>query len=94
MILYQKAFSNFKENYLGYIPLLIIGQSCIGSAAVMYILEKGISTFQMIQLGVIVCICMLVNVSVLSQQEPKLVYNLTIISVFLSAIEIVFNLLF
>lgn len=94
MSLYVNALNDFKENYLGYIALAIIGQSCLGSAAVMYVLKNGTSLGQMFQLGMVVIICMLVNGAVLSQQKAKIVFNLLLISVFLNIVFIVLNTLF
>lgn len=94
MTLYQKTLADFQENYLGYIPLLIIGQSCIGSAAVIYIMQNDSSPFQMVELGIIVLVCMLANVSVLSQQTPKFVFNFTLFTVMLCTAMIILNTIF
>lgn len=94
MSLYVNALEDFKENYLGYIALVVIGQSCLGSAAVMYVLKNGTSPTQMLQLTAVVIICMLVNGAVLSQQKPKIVFNLLLVSVLFSAFFIVLNTLF
>ena len=72
------------QNYIGYSALVVIGQSCLGSAAAMYVLKNGVSLIQIIQLGLVVTTCMLVNVSILSQMTPKFVFNFTIFSVLLS----------
>lgn len=94
MSLYVNALEDFKENYLGYIALAIIGQSCLGSAAAMYILKNGTSLTQMVQLTIVVIICMLVNGAVLSQQKPKIVFNLLLVSVLFSVFFIALNTLF
>lgn len=94
MKLYQKTLEDFQKSYVGYAALVIIGQSCLGSIAAMYTLQNGTTPFQMIQLAFIVITCMLVNVSVLSQQTAKFVFNFTIFSALLSALLIVLNVLF
>ncbi len=94
MTLYQKTFQDFEEGYLGFTTLAIIGQSCLGGAAAMYILQNGVSLFQMIQLTFVVLACSFVNGAILSQQKHKLVFNLIIISVAISAFMIVLNTLF
>jgi len=94
MSLYVNALEDFKENYLGYIALVVIGQSCLGSAAVMYVLKNGTSLTQMMQLSAVVIICMLVNGAVLSQQKPKIVFNLLLVSVLFSVFFIVLNTIF
>ena len=91
MTLYQKTFQDFEEGYLGFTTLAIIGQSCLGGAAAMYILQNGVSLFQMIQLTFVVLACSFVNGAILSQQKHKLVFNLIIISVAISVFMIVLN---
>lgn len=93
MILYNKSLENFQQNYIGYVALVVIGQSCLGSAAAMYTLENGTSALQMIQLGLVVSVCMMVNVAILAQLTPKTVYNMTILSVILSILTIILNVL-
>lgn len=91
MTLYQKTFEDFKKGYLGFATLAIIGQSCLGSAAAMYVLKNGTSLFQMLQLALVVLVCMFVNGAILSQQKPKLVFNLILTSVIVSIVEILLN---
>lgn len=91
MTLYQKTLGDFQQSYVGFAALVIIGQSCLGGAAAMYILENGNSIPQMIQLGMVVITCTLVNVGILSQLTPKTVFNMTIFSVLLSLTMIALN---
>ena len=91
MTLYQKTLGDFQKSYVGFAALVIIGQSCLGGAAAMYILENGTHLFQMIQLGLVVITCTLVNVGILAQLTPKTVFNMTIFSALLSLLMIVFN---
>ncbi len=93
MTLYQKTLRDFKRGFMGFATLAIIGQSCLGSAAAMYILKNGTSFFQMFQLALVVIICMIVNGSILSQQKPKLVFDLIISSTFISIVMILLNTL-
>ena len=93
MKLYQRTLEDFQQSYVGYAALVIIGQSCLGSAAAMYTLQNGTSLFQMIQLAFIVITCMFVNVSILSQQTAKFVFNITIFSALLSMAMIALNVL-
>lgn len=93
MTVYQKTLSDFQQSYVGFAALVIIGQSCLGGAAAMYILENGTSLSQMIQLGMVVITCTLVNVGILAQLTPKTVFNMTIFSVILSMLMIVLNVL-
>ncbi|WP_428224154.1 hypothetical protein [Flavobacterium sp.] len=91
MSLYSQMFEGFKEKYLGFATLAILGQSCLGSVAAMYILKNGTSVGQMFQLAIVVMICMAVNGSILSQQKAKLVFNLIISSVVSSTFFIILN---
>lgn len=91
MTLYQKTLGDFQENYVGYAALVIIGQSCFGGAAVMYILENGLGFLQLFQMSLILLSCTLLNVCILSQQTPKLVFNFTLFSVALSSLMILLN---
>ena len=91
MSLYQKTLSDFNNNFIGFATLIVIGQSCLGSIAAMNVLKNGISLLQMIQLGIIVLICMLVNTSILAQMKHKVIFNLTIISVVSSVLFILIN---
>ncbi|CAM3968710.1 hypothetical protein [Flavobacterium weaverense] len=84
MTLYNKTLTDFNNNFIGFATLIVIGQSCLGSAAAMNILRNGTSLIQMFQLGIIVLICMLVNTSILAQMKHKVIFNLTILSVILS----------
>lgn len=93
MTLYQKTLGDFQESYVGFAALVIIGQSCLGGAAAMYILENGTSFFQMTQLGFVVITCTLVNVGILAQLTPKTVFNMTIFSVLLSILLIALNVI-
>ena len=93
MILYNKSLQSFQKNYIGFPALVVIGQSCLGSAAAMYVLKNGVGLIQMIQLGLVVTTCMLVNVSILSQMTPKFVFNFTLFSVLLSILLIALNTL-
>ena len=91
MSLYQKTLSDFNNNFIGFATLIVIGQSCLGSIAAMNVLKNGISLLQMIQLGIIVLICMLVNTSILAQMKHKVIFNLTIIGVISSVLFIFIN---
>lgn len=93
MSLYQKTLEDFQRGYLGFATLSIIGQSCLGGAAAMYILQNGTSFFQMMQLAIVVLASSIVNGAILAQQKPKLVFNLIIASVALSALMIILNTL-
>lgn len=91
MTLYKKTFENFQKEYYAYSTLAIIGQSCLGGAAAMYILQNGTSLSQMIQLALVVLASSFVNGAILAQQKHKLVFDLIIGSVLISALMIILN---
>ena len=91
MTLYEKTLGDFQQSYIGFAALAIIGQSCLGGIAAMYILENGNSLVQMFQLGFIVVTCAIVNVGILAQLTPRTVFNMTIFSVVLSILAIAMN---
>ncbi|KFF06899.1 hypothetical protein [Flavobacterium reichenbachii] len=91
MTLYQTTFENFNKNYIGSATMAVIGQSCLGAAAAMYILSHGTSIGQMIQLAIIVLACILANTSILAQMKHKVVFNFILSSVVLSIIFIIVN---
>ncbi|MEG2100784.1 MULTISPECIES: hypothetical protein [Flavobacterium] len=91
MTLYQTTFENFDKNYIGSATMAVIGQSCLGAAAAMFILANGTSIPQMIQLAVIVLVCIFVNTSILAQMKHKVVFNLLLASAFFSVLFIILN---
>lgn len=91
MSVYQKYFQQFREGFIGNSTMGLLGQSCMGSVAAMSVLQNGTSFFQMFQLFLVVCGCMMFNGAVLSQQKPKTVFNILIFSVVTSVVISVFN---
>ncbi|WP_374174858.1 hypothetical protein [Flavobacterium tructae] len=91
MTLYQTTLENFNKNYMGSAAMAVIGQSCLGGAAAMYVLANGTSIPQMIQLAIIVLACVFANTSILAQMKHKTVFNLIIISTLLSVFFILLN---
>lgn len=95
MTFYTKYLADFKEGYLGYIPLSIIFQSCLGSIAAMYIISNStIESFPFIQLGLCVIASMIYNAAVLIQLNYKLVFNLFLSSIITNAILIGLSFVF
>ncbi|QYJ67568.1 hypothetical protein [Flavobacterium litorale] len=94
MKIYQKYLKIYSEGLIGYATLSILFQSCLGSAAAMYILINGVNPMQMVQLFIVVILCMIFNGAVLSQQSAKTIFNLLLLSVFASTLLIIINALF
>ena len=76
---------------MGSAAMAVIGQSCLGGAAAMYVLANGTSITQMIQLAIIVLACVFANTSILAQMKHKIVFNLIILSAFISIALILLN---
>ncbi len=91
MTLYQTTFDIFNRNYMGSAAMAVIGQSCLGGAAAMYVLANGTSIPQMIQLAIIVLACVFANTSILAQMKHKVVFNLIMLSGTLSLFFILLN---
>ncbi|WP_109302506.1 hypothetical protein [Aquimarina sp. AU474] len=93
MKIYQEYLEEYTEGIIGYTPLAIIGQSCLGSVAAMFILMNGNSALQMFQLFIVTIMCMFYNGAMLSQQKPKLSFNLLVLSVAVSVVVTIINLI-
>lgn len=93
MSFYTKSLADFKENFYAGATTGIIVSSCVGSIAAMLILMNGHGLLNMIELGLVVVVCMWFNASVLAQLKPKFVFNSFLVSIFVSSIFIVVNLL-
>lgn len=93
MELYLRSLNEFEKGVKGYSAIFIIAQSCLGSVAALYILMNGVEALQMAQLFLVTIVCMSYNAAVLSQQKPKIVFNLFIASILLSALVLTYNLL-
>ncbi|MFL9830336.1 hypothetical protein ACSV4D_00285 [Flavobacterium sp. ARAG 55.4] len=91
MTLYNTTFENFNKSYIGSATMAIIGQSCLGATAAMFILSNGTSVVQMVQLAIIVFANIFANTSILAQLSHRTVFNLIISSVFLSILLIIIN---
>lgn len=76
---------------MGSAAMAVIGQSCLGGAAAMYVLANGTSIVQMIQLGIIVLACVFANTSILAQMKHKVIFNFILASTFLSVLFIFLN---
>ncbi|MCM4157340.1 hypothetical protein [Gramella sp. AN32] len=93
MTFYQKQLSEFTRDYFAGTTTGILVSSCLGSIAAMLILMNGHAVVNMIQLGVIVVVCMWYNASVIGQLKPKIVFNSLILSLLVSSIFILINIL-
>lgn len=92
MKLYQSYLQEYEKGIIGYAPIAIIGQSCLGSIAAMFILMSGTSFSHMLQLFIVTVSCMFYNGAILSQQKPKISFNVLIISVLVCVFLLIINI--
>lgn len=93
MTLYNKYFTDFKDNYIMNMALTIILQSCLGSIAAMFILMNSTAdNFLFIQLSLCVIVAMAYNAAIMAQLSKKLIFNLLIISLVVNFILIAINI--
>ncbi len=89
---YNGLLAEFKKQQIGYASIAILGQSCTGSAAVMFLLMNDMTTaVKMIFVFLITVFCMGFNAAVLAQMNAKITFNLLILSVVFSGAIIIAN---
>lgn len=83
--LYQELLEEYKKGQTGYATIAIIGQSCLGSAAAMFLLMSDLSDLpKMGLLFVVTILCMGFNGAVLANLRSKIAFNILILSVLFS----------
>ena len=91
---YNSLLGEFKTQQTGYAALAIIGQSCLGSVAVMLLLMNTMPiAVKMIFVFLVTICCMMFNAAVLANLNAKIAFNLLILSVLFSSIVIIANLI-
>ncbi len=93
MTVYQKGLHDFKQNFILYIPLSIILQSCIGSIAAMFILMNSKPSFHFFELALCVTFAMAYNGIIYAQMKAKWVYNLLITTLLIHVVLIIINIM-
>ncbi|WP_430498470.1 hypothetical protein [Gaetbulibacter sp. PBL-D1] len=89
---YNNLFKDFNDNYILYIPLSIILQSCIGSIAAMFILMNSTATsFHFFQLTLCVVVSMSYNAAIFAQLKNKFVFNSLIVALVVNIMLIIVN---
>ncbi len=94
MSLYNKLFELFREKYLMYAMIGVLVSSCLGGAASMLALQKGHGFWEMFQVGLLVCVCMGFNATILSDRKRKIIFNWGILSVTVSILIMIIHLVF
>lgn len=91
--IYNNMLAEFKRGEIGYSTIAILGQSCLGSIAVILLLMNDMPTMiKMVQLFLVTVFCMAFNGAVLAQLKSKITFDLLIATILLSACVIVTNL--
>ncbi|WP_350288343.1 hypothetical protein [uncultured Croceitalea sp.] len=91
--LYAKINTDWNENFIGYSALAIILSTCLGSMAVLLTMMQGNGVSQMIEIFVVVAACSAHNASILTVQKPALVLKLLVLSLTISILVMLANLL-
>ena len=92
--LYTDLLEEFQRNRFGYATIGIIGQSCLGSAAAMFLLMSNLADLPKMGLLFLVTIfCMAFNAAVLANLSSKITFNTLIVSVLFS-IGVILALIF
>lgn len=89
---FNQSLGEFKQNYMLYMPLSIIFQSCLGSIATMAILMNVSGGLQVFELAISVCLTMLYNVSILGRFNTKAILNILIVSIIVNTFLFLINL--
>ncbi len=93
MSTYQKVYGGFERSFMGVTTIAVLVQSCLGGIAAMAVLMNGTSFIQMLQLFMVVCACIGFNGAVLSQQKPKVTFNIlvggVIVNIILAAVNFI-----
>ena len=90
---YGKLYGKFERDFMGCTTTGVLVQSIVGAIAAMYVLMHGTTPMQMIQLFFVVGSCMMYNGSVLSQQKPKVIFNILLVSITINIIIAVLNII-
>ncbi len=91
MITYNKVYEDFEKSFIGVTTIGVLVQSILGGIAAMAILTNGNNLVQMFQLFLVVCACLCFNGAVLSQQKPKLTFNILIVGIFVNVLLATIN---
>jgi hypothetical protein len=86
---FNKQATTFEAGRFGWMAILIMAQSCLGSAACMYILKNNASTFT---LATCAAITMGANAMFIALAKPKICLIAFYISVILNTVFIIQNL--
>ncbi|MCX7550335.1 hypothetical protein [Xanthomarina sp. F2636L] len=85
---------DFRQNYILYIPLTIILQSCLGSIAAMFILMNSTSgSFHFLELTLCVIFAMGYNAVVYAQLKNNFIFNVLVATLFVHVILIIINVI-
>ncbi|HLV15291.1 MAG TPA: hypothetical protein VKY41_08935 [Xanthomarina sp.] len=85
---------DFKKNYILYIPLTIILQSCLGSIAAMFILKNSITgTFHFFELTLCVVFAMGYNAVVYAQLKNNIIFNFLVATLLVEIALIIINVI-
>lgn len=91
MSTYDKYYEQFAHGFFANSTLGVLVQSCVGGIAAMAVLINGNSLAQMFQLMIVVALSVGYNGAILSQQKPKVVFNILLFSVGINVLLAIVN---
>ncbi|RZJ35592.1 MAG: hypothetical protein EOO51_04425 [Flavobacterium sp.] len=91
MITYQKIYNKFEQDFMACTTTGVLVQSIVGAIAAMYVLMHGTEPQYMVELFLVIACCMAYNGAVLSQQKPKITFNLLMVSLVVNTIIAAIN---
>ena len=90
MNVYTKLLKEFETGFLGFAPIAMMVQTCLGSIAVMYLLKDNSST-TIIELALCIITAMAFNAAVIGQLNKKWTFNLLLLSALVNTLIFVIN---
>lgn len=91
MSTYDKYYEKFEDGFFANSTVGVLVQSCVGGVAAMAVLQNGTSFAQMLQLFLVVSCSIGYNGAILSQQKPKIIFNMLLLSVGLNLLIATLN---
>ena len=89
MTTFSKLQNDFTHNIIGYSAIGIILSTCLGSVAIMTTLMHGHTLLQMVFVMLTVVFCSMHNASILTVQNPELIFKLLVASTLVNVFIIV-----
>jgi len=93
MGLYNKVFNIFEKNFLMYAMFGVLISSSLGAVGAMLAFHSSEGIAEMIQVALLVIGCCGFTAALLGGQKPKVVFNWLLISMLISTIIVIIQVL-